>query len=101
MSRPSASVSVVSSSLFVTMTTWRSGLDLAELAQRLEPAGARHLLVEQDEIERPTPHHLDGVVGVRRGLDVEPLVPQEDAVRLEQLRLVVDPEDGLGLVRHG
>ncbi|PYP77425.1 MAG: hypothetical protein DMD35_14910 [Gemmatimonadetes bacterium] len=42
-----------------------------------------------------------GVVGVRRGLDLEALITQEDAMRLEQLRLVVDPKDGLHLVRHG
>ena len=101
MSLPSASVSVQSSSLLVTMTICRFGSISRSSRERLETARARHLLVEQDEVERTTSHQLGGVVGVRRGLDLEPLVTQEHAVRLEQLRLVVDPEDGLGLVRHG
>ena len=76
-------------------------VDLPQLGQRLEAAHPRHLLVEKDQVERTPSHELGGVVGVRRGLDLEPFVTQEHAVWLEQLRLVVDPEDGLGLVRHG
>ena len=75
-------------------------IGLAKLAERVEAALAGHLLVEQHEVERPATNHLDGVVGVRRHFDVEPFVPQEDAVRLEELRLVVDPEDGLRRLRH-
>jgi hypothetical protein len=77
-----------------------SRFDLPDLLDGLETAGTWHLLVEQDEVERPTPNHLERVVGVRGGFDFEPLVTQEDAMRLEQLRLVVDPEYGLGLNRH-
>ena len=76
-------------------------VDLAELGERLETTRARHLLVEEDEIERTTSHQFGGVIGVGCGLDLEALVTQEHAMGLEQFRLVVDPEDGLGLVRHG
>ena len=66
-------------------------VDLAQLAVAPRGRASRHLLVEQDEVERTAADHLDGVVGVRRRLDLVTLVTQEDAVRLEQLRLVVDP----------
>ena len=82
------------------MTIARLRIGLAQLAERVEAALARHLLVEQDEVERAAAHHLDGVVGVGRRLDLEPFVTQEDAMRFEELRLVVDPEDGLRRLRH-
>ena len=59
-----------------------------------------HLLVEKHEVERTPAHELRGIVRIGGGLNLEPLVAQEDAVRLEQLRLVIHPENGLGLVRH-
>ena len=73
---------------------------LAKLAERVEAALARHLLVEQHDVERATANHLDGVIGVRRHFDVEPFVAQEYAMRLEELRLVVNPEDGFRRLRH-
>ena len=77
------------------------GLDLAKFLQRSKPARSGHLLIQQHKVERTAPYELQGIVGVRGGLDFEPFVTQEDAVWLEQFRLVVYPEDGLDLVRHG
>jgi hypothetical protein len=75
-------------------------IGLPKLAERVETALARHLFVEQHDVEGATADHLDGVVGVRRHFDVESFVAQKDAVRLEELRLVVDPEDGFRRLRH-
>ena len=100
MLAPSASLSVASSSLFVTITTGSVGRDLAQLAKGLEPALARHLLVEEHEVVRPPAQHLDGVVGVRGRVDVVAFVSQENAVRLEELRLVVHPQDALRWKGH-
>ena len=61
---------------------------------------AGHLFVEQDEVEWTPAHHLHRVIGIGRCLYLEALVAQEHAVRLEQLRLVVHPEDGFRLLRH-
>ena len=92
MLAPIASLSVESSSLLVTITTGKVRRDLAHVAIDLEPALARHLLVEQHDVERPAPQHLDRVVGVGRPLYVIALGAQEDAVRLEKLTFIVHPE---------
>ena len=84
----------------MTITTGRFGASSRTSLIGLEAALARHLLVEQQQVERPAPEHLDGVVGVRRRLDLVALLAEEDAVRLEQLGLVVHPEDGFHWRSH-
>jgi hypothetical protein len=76
------------------------GRDVAHLAVRLESAFPRHLLVEQEDVERAATQQLHGVVGVGGALDVVALGAEEDPVRLEQIALVVHPEDGFGARRH-
>jgi len=71
------------------------------LAVRLETPLSGHLLVEHHEVVRPTPKHLDGVVGILGPVDFVALVAQEDAVRLQQLRFIVDPEHGFRWLGHG
>jgi len=58
----------------------------------LESALARHLLVEEQDVERAAPEELDRVVGVRRPLYGIALGAKEDAVRLEELTFIVHPE---------
>src|SRR5687768_2694889 len=65
---------------------------LANIAVHLEPALARHLLVEEENVERPASKQLDRVVGVRRPLYGIALGAQKDAVRLEELTFIVYPE---------
>jgi hypothetical protein len=78
---------------------------VAHLSIRLESALAGHLFVEQHEVECLAPEKFDGVLGVVRPVDLVALLPQEDPVRLEQLGLIVHPEDGLHgrrrLLDHG
>jgi hypothetical protein len=53
---------------------------LADLAVRLEPPLAGHLLVEQHEVVGPAAEHLDGVVRVEGPLHLVALLSQEQAV---------------------
>ena len=76
------------------------GGQLLEVLERVETAAAGHLLVEQHDVEGAPSQHLQRVVGVARAVHLVALLPQEDAVRLEKLDLVVDPEDGLGVGGH-
>ncbi len=66
---------------------------VADLAEHGHAAHARHLLVEEHDVEGATAQHFDRVVGVRRPFDVITLGAQEDAVGLEKLAFVVDPQD--------
>ena len=82
---PSASRSVASSSLFVTITTGKVRRDLAHFAVGLEPALARASARRAAEVERPPPEQLDRVVGVGGRFDLVALLAKEDAVGLEEL----------------
>src|SRR5437588_7594268 len=66
--------------------------DLAHIAVDFEPAFPRHLLIEQQDVERTTPQQLYRVVGVGRPLYGIAFGAKEDAVRLQQLTFVVHPE---------
>ena len=68
------------------------GRELAHFLVRLEAALAGHLLIEQQQIERASPKQLYRVVGIRCRLDFVSFLAQEDAVRLEELCLVVHPQ---------
>jgi len=72
-------------------------VDGADLRQQLQPALARHLLVEQHEAVRLAAQQRERIVAVRGLLDGEPLLLEELAVGGEPLHLVVDPQDGLGV----
>ena len=74
--------------------------DLAEFAKRVEPAHAGHLFIEEYEVEAAPSEQLGAVLGVRRRFNEEAFVPQEHAVRLEELGFVVDPEHGLPVRCH-
>src|SRR5690606_13007093 len=52
-------------------------------------------LVEQHQVVRLAAGERERVVAVRRGVDVVAALPQKQQMRLEQLHLVVDPEDPL------
>ena len=62
-------------------------------AEQLEPAAARHLLVEQHDAVRLALQQDQGVVAVGRGLHGEALLLQEQDVGREAFDLVVHPEN--------
>src|SRR5207253_11350800 len=72
------------------------GVDGADLADKLEPAPARHLLVEQYDAVGLATQQREGVVAVRRRCDGEPLGLEKEKVGGEPLHFVVHPENGLG-----
>ena len=65
-------------------------------AEQLEPATARHLLVQQHDAVGLPLEQRQGVVAVGAGLDGETLLFQKQDVRREALHLIVDPENGFG-----
>jgi hypothetical protein len=73
----------------------KRGIEIAQLAKRFESTLARHLLIEQHQAVRSPAQHLDRVVGVGRRVDVVSFVTQEDAVRFEQVRFVIHPQNAL------
>ena len=76
------------------------GRDLAELTERVQTTGARHLLVEQDEIESTPTQQLGAVGRVCRRFDPKAFVSQEHPMWLEKLRFIVHPEHGLPVRCH-
>jgi hypothetical protein len=76
------------------------GRDLPELAKGIEAAGARHLLVEEHEIESASSQQLGAVGGVGGRFDQEAFVSQEHPMWLEELGLVVDPQHRLPVRCH-
>lgn len=64
-------------------------------AQDLQAVAAGHLLVEQDEVVQVLAHQLQRIVAIRDGVDVIAPRLQKEQVRLQQVDLVVDPEDAL------
>ena len=70
--------------------------ELAHIAENFEAALARHLLVEQQDVERAAPEQLDRVVCVRGPLYGIAFGAEKDAVRLEKLTFIVHPEYGFG-----
>ncbi len=69
-------------------------------AEELEPATARHLLVEQHHAVGLALQQHQRVVTVGGGLDDESLLFQEEHVGCQAFHLVVDPKDALG-TGHG
>ncbi len=76
------------------------GVQLADQAEQVEAAAARHLLVHQHHAIGAAPEQLERVVAVRGRGDLVAVVGQEAAMRLEPLGLVVHPQDALGPRRH-
>ena len=73
---------------------------LADHRQRLEPAHARHVDVEQDGVEAPLLHRFERSHAVGRYGHAVPFVLQHAAQRSADLRIVVDHQDlqrGVGL----
>ena len=55
------------------------------------PEQARHLLVEEHQVEGLRPALVDGVGSVADGHDLVAFLFEEDDVGLQQLYLVIDP----------
>ena len=70
--------------------------DLAHISIELEPPLARHLFIEEHDVERPAPQKLDRIVGVGRPLYGIAFGAQEDAMRLQKLAFIVYPEYRFG-----
>ncbi len=75
-------------------------IESAQLAKGFEAALPGHLLIKQNETVGPASQHFDGVVGIRGRLHLEAATAQEDAVRLEQVGLVVHPQYRLCRLHH-
>ena len=78
-----------SSSLFVTMTMGVAGC--ISFMRCLETRQARHLLVEEHQVEGLRAALVDGVGSVADGHDLVAFLFEEDDVGLQQLYLVIDP----------
>ncbi len=72
-----------------------------ELPVRLEPALARHLLVQQHDVERVATKHLNRVVRVPGPFYLVTLLVKEEAVRFELFGFVVHPEHCARTRWHG
>ena len=75
------------------------GIDAADFTEQLEAAAARHLLVEEHHAVGLPAQEREGVVSVRRLLDGESLLFEEEAVPGEAFDFVIDPQNALG-TRH-
>ena len=71
----------------------RLGAVLLDPLQRVQPTQPGHLLVQEDDVEAVALDAVHGVGAVGDGLDVEALGFEEEDVRLEEVDLVVGPED--------
>ncbi len=67
----------------------------AEDLEHLEPAAARHLLVEQHQVVGVLAEQLEGIVSVGDRVHVVAARLQEQQVRLEEVDFVVHPQDAL------
>src|SRR5256885_3579502 len=70
------------------------GVERADLADQLESASPRHLLVQQHDAVGLAPQQRERVVAMGRGGHREPLVLEEAPVRGESFDFVIHPEDG-------
>ena len=70
----------------------RIGRDLLDGRQCLEPREARHVLVEENNVERLLATAVDRVLPADDGRHLVTLLPQKQHVRLQQLNLVVRPK---------
>jgi hypothetical protein len=73
----------------------------AQLAQHVEAAPSRHLLVQQHQVVRLPAGERERVIAVRRGVDLVALLTEEEEVGLEKLDLVVDPQNSFLRRLHG
>ena len=71
-----------------------AGRDLLDEVQRLQPAEAGHVLVEQDEVVGGLAATVDGIAAVRDGVNGVVLAFEEKDVRAQELYFVVYPEKG-------
>ena len=74
------------------------GGDFLDAAQCLEPAQPGHVLVEQDEVEGGLGAAVEGIVAVRYGLHLVAFLLEEEDVGLQELNLVVHPEQFVCIV---
>jgi len=77
-----------SSSLLVTITT---RCYLLDALQCLQSAQARHLLIEEHQVERPFTAQVDGIGAVAGASHLVAFFLQEDDVGLQQFHLIVYP----------
>ncbi len=68
---------------------------LLEELKRFQSRESRHVLVEDNEVERSGGCHVEGVAPVVCGSNVVSSVPQEQKVRFEKVDFVVCPEYAL------
>ena len=69
------------------------GAQLLDPLQCVQPREARHVLVEEDEVEVLRLHRIDGFVATQYGRYLVALILQKEDVGLEQVDLIVCPED--------
>ena len=79
---------------------WQRGGEFARLAHHGDAPHARHLFVEEQDVEGVLTQQLEGVGRVAGHLHAIPFLGQEQSVRLEEFSLVVHPEHGLRRQRH-
>jgi hypothetical protein len=67
----------------------------AQLRQDIHSPNTRHLLVEQDQVVSLIARQRQRVITIRGRVHVVTALPQEEEVGLEELDLVIDPENTL------
>ncbi len=71
----------------------RHGAQFLDARQRFETGEPRHHLVEDDQVELPRGHQIEGVVAVVAGFDVVAFPLEEQDVGFEKFDLVVHPQN--------